>query len=359
MSKGAFLPDIKTIIEAGIDPKTGFPDKIVVGGCRFLEGMAKLLTVIDRQDAINRYKWFNLPDGLTGDLIERVLYFRGQGIFFHTKEDDKFMFLPFCLSGDIDEYGRYKKVSPVLFNGADDGEKPWIQGFTRDPLYEVFTDLVTPDDIDKYCVILKDYTNGIAQTVIPRSILQKPIIDAEAELFPYMRTMLKNACGTAAFRVSNADEGVNVDQVNAAIDQAVISGQRYVAAVGNVPFQELTAGQITKASEYLLAMQSLDNFRLSCLGIENGGLFEKKAHITNAEQAVNGSNIGLVAQDGLTRRQEFCDIVNSLTGLGISCEISETIAEYDINADGLIQDESDQSGTAEGTQKPTPATEEE
>lgn len=344
-----FLPDIKTIIEAGINPKTGLPLKLYSPDYSLRDGISTLMHIVDRQDAINRFVWYNLPSGLTGNIIERILYYRGAGMFFYTKEDDKFMFLPYCLDGKIDEYGRYKTVTPVLFNGAQESDI-WIKGFTRDPLYEVFTEFIKEDDFTKYCVLLKDYSNGIAQTNIPRAIIQNPIIEAEAELLPYMRTMLKNACGTLAFRVENADAAVNADELNKSVDEAALTGKRYVPTVGNMPFQELTGGQITKAEEYLLAMQSLDNFRLSCLGIENGGLFEKKAHITNAEQAVNGSNIGLVSQDGLTLRQEFCDIVNSLFGLGISCEISETIIDADANADGLIQDESDQSGTQTGRQ---------
>lgn len=345
----AFLPDIKTIIEAGINPKTGLPLKLYSPDYDLRDGVGALLHIIDRQDAINRYVWYNLPDGLTGTLIERILYYRGAGMFFYMKADNKFMFLPYALDGNIDEYGRFKTVTPVLFNGAEDSEA-WIKGLRRDPLYEVFTDKITEEDFEKYCVLIKDYSNGIAQTNVPRAILQGPIINAEAELFPYMRTMLKNACGTAAYRVENADANVNADELNRSIDEAVLTGKRFVAAVGNMPFQELTSGEITKAEEYLLAMQSIDNFRLSCLGIENGGLFEKKAHITNAEQAVNGSNIGIVCQDGLTERQAACDIINSLFGLGISCEISETIIDADANADGLIQDEADQSGAQTGRQ---------
>jgi hypothetical protein len=91
-------------------------------------------------------------------------------------------------------------------------------------------------------------------------------------------------------------------------------------------------------------MQSLDNFRLSLYGLDNGGLFQKKSHMLEAEQEMNTGTVGLVMQDGLTIRQKFCDIVNSLFGLGVWCEISENVIGIDKNMDGQISDEQDQSG---------------
>ena len=104
----------------------------------------------------------------------------------------------------------------------------------------------------------------------------------------------------------------------------------------------MSTGQVAKAEEFLLAMQSLDNFRLSTYGLDNGGLFQKKSHMLEAEQEMNMGSVGLINQDGLTLRQDFCDIVNSITGLGMWCEISENVVGVDI--DGIVSDEQDQSG---------------
>lgn len=38
-------------------------------------------------------------------------------------------------------------------------------------------------------------------------------------------------------------------------------------------------------------------------------------------------------------RQNFCDIVNSIWGLGIWCDISENAVAADRNMDGIIGDE--------------------
>ena len=91
----------------------------------------------------------------------------------------------------------------------------------------------------------------------------------------------------------------------------------------------------------MLAMQSLDNLRLSGYGIDNGGLFEKKAHELQTEADLNGGPVGLVLQDGLSIRQNFCNIVNSIWGIGIWCEPAENIIGADINGDGVVYDRND------------------
>ena len=88
----------------------------------------------------------------------------------------------------------------------------------------------------------------------------------------------------------------------------------------------------------MLAMQSLDNLRLSGYGIDNGGLFEKKAHELQSEADINGGPVGLVMQDGLSIRQNFCNIVNSIWGIGIWCEPAQNIIGSDITGDGLEYD---------------------
>ena len=52
----ANLPNIQTLIQAGIDPKTGLPIKLGAGNkCVLKEDIKKFLRLVDEQDAVNRY----------------------------------------------------------------------------------------------------------------------------------------------------------------------------------------------------------------------------------------------------------------------------------------------------------------
>ena len=344
--------DTDTYIAAGINPQTGLPIKADEGkiSCVSKADIKKQLRILDEQDAVNRFTWYNVPAGLNSRLMERILYYKGQGMFF--KIGESFYFLPYALDGTIDVYGRFTEVTPLPFNGTtkskEGKELPWIPGLKRKVCYEV----EIPEDyvnqngeilIDKIlekqensCVLIKDYTEQVSQTNISRQILQDPILDVMADMFPFMRTALLNGTGIEGMRVSSQDEYANVEAASRAINRAALEGKKWVPMTGNVNFQNLTGGAVAKAEEFLLAMQSLDNYRLSLYGLDNGGLFQKKSHMLESEQQMNTGNSGLVMRDSLQCRQDACNIINSIWGLDMWCEPSEVVMGIDMNGDMML-----------------------
>lgn len=341
-NKGPTMVPLDMYIEAGFDPKTGLPIKAgSVLPSALKDNIKRQLDIVDLQDALNRYTWHNLPKGLTGNLIERVLYYKGQGMFFYMEANDTFYFLPFALDGSIDVYGRYTGVTPLPFNGStkDKDEKvtPWIQGLNRIPRYEIMTsEDATVENVLNSCVILRDYSQQISQNILPRSILNSSITDVMAECIPLMRTAMINSTGVNGMKVSNEDEQSNVKAASLAIQKAALNGEKWIPIVGQVEFQEMVSGPTAKAEEFLLSMQALDNYRLSLYGLDNGGLFQKNAHLLQAEQRMNTANSGILMQDGLYQRQEFATLVNSWFGLAIYPEVSEVVNNTDMNGDMLI-----------------------
>lgn len=361
----AKMVDPNLMIQAGIDPKTGLPIKAGANvPCELKGNIKKNLRIMDEQNAVNCFTWYNLPSGLNAHLLERILYYKGQGMFFYMEEVNKFFFLPYALNGSIDVYGRFTSVTPLPFNGttkAGEKEQPWIQGLSRDCIYEV----ELPDNyvsengevlFDKIldtqntkCVLLHDYTQQIAQTNISRQILNDPLLDVMSEMIPFARTALLNGTGVNGMRVHDEDEAANVELASQAITNAALSGKKWVPMVGSVEFQGLAEGPVAKAEEYFLALQSLDNLRLSFYGLDNGGLFQKKSHMLEAEQEVNQGNVGLIMRDRLQNRQDFCTLVNSIWGLNMWCEISETVIGMDKDGDMVAGDNEDKGTNMGGT----------
>lgn len=357
----ARLYDPSLLIQAGINPKTGLPIKLGDGdGCERKENIRINLRILDEQDAVNRYTWYNVPMNLSSQDIERLIYYKGQLCFFYHPELDEFFLLPYTLDGGIDFYQRYVSVHPVplaqgtteIEKGIIKAQKDYLSTLNLKVLYDIPYEPVDFFD-GKHCVLLHDYTKQLSQTIIPRSTLNDPILDVEADMLPFMRTALLNSTGVQGMRVTDQDEYASVYQASGAIDQAALSGRKYVPMLGHVDFQDLTGGQVAKAEEFLLAMQGIDNFRLSLYGLDNGGLFQKKSHMLEAEQEMNAGAISIPLQDGLAIRQRFCDIVNFLTGAGMSCEISEPVLGVDMNGDGVVMDEYDQTGSNPGQQDHT------
>ena len=351
----AKLTPLDLFWQAGVNPKNGLPVKF--GGSKetLKHDVRKFLRLVDEQDAVNRYVWTNLPCNSTSQELERMLYYKGQVCFFYMPEIEKFYFMPYALDGTIDFYGRYNTVHPVpMTSGAEKEEDSQeyknkaslLSNIKLNCVYGVIDeDSLTEELLTKSCVLLHDYSKQLAQTIIPRVTVNEPLLNTMADCVPFMHTSLMLGTGIKGVRVQDADQAANVADANRSMYNAALTGDPYVPIVGTIDFQELTDGPVSKSEEYMLAMQSLDNLRLSGYGIDNGGLFEKKAHELQSEADINGGPVGLVLQDGLSIRQNFCNIVNSIWGLGIWCEPAQNIMGADIDGDGLVYDRDDDAGS--------------
>lgn len=308
----------------------------------------KIYRILDEQDAINRYTWYNLPD-INSQLLERMIYYKGSICMFYEANTNKFYYMPFALDGTIDFYGRYVTIHPIPWNGGTTEVEKNIYKAQEEVLsrmklrvyYDVPTEELTEEEVLNSAVIIKDYTPQLSQQIIPRAFLQESVIDVMSEMMPMMRTALRNSTGVMGMRVNTTSEADNVKLANVSVDTAVLKGERWIPVLGNVDFQDLASGNVAKGEEYMMALQSLDNFRLSLYGLETGGLFQKKSHMLEAEQAMNAGIAKLPLSDGLIIRQQACDIANSLWGIGVSCEISESAIEMDTNGD-MIADGSNE-----------------
>ena len=357
-----FLPNLTPLIQAGIDPKTGLPYKFVSGKTSKAD-VKKFLRIIDEQDAVNRYVWYNLPCDLTSQELERMLYYKGQVCIFYYKELDKFYFMPYALDGTIDFYGRYNTIHPVPMTSGTEGDseeerrqfnrlKTLLSTIKLNCVYGLKTDL-KEEDLYNSAVILHDYSKQLSQLIIPRVNINDGLLNTMAECVPFMRTALIASTGVKGVRVQDADQAASVKDASRSLEDAALNGDPYTPIEAAVEIQEIANNPTGKAEEYMLAMQSLDNLRLSSYGIDNGGLFEKKAHTLQSEADINGGPVGLVLQDGLQIRQNFCNIVNSIWGLGIWCEVNENIVGADLDGNGLTYEE-DELGENSGVETETP-----
>lgn len=352
---GAYLPNIEPLLAAGIDPKTHLPVKFGPVKEFLKEDMKKLLRHADEQDAVNRFVWNGLPADITSQELERMIYYKGQLCLFFNEDTGKFYFMPYTLDGTIDYYGRYNSIHPVPFSGGTDDKKD--KAYQKQASYlatkkrEVVYTLNVEQEYDpvKNAVLLHDYTKQLSQVCIPRVTLNDPLLDVMSECIPYMRTALINSTGVKGVRVSDADQSDSVAHANKSMQNAALTGNQFVPIVGSIEFQELAEKMNGKSEEFMLSMQSLDNFRLGLYGIQNGGVFEKKSHTLESEEAINNGPIELRLNDGLEIRKNFCEVANKVfASLGVHMsveakEISQKIDEASMENDTMEGEEQDDS----------------
>lgn len=332
------LPDASTLSALGLSADCKRP--LIYSP--YKEAFVKQLRIMDEQQFLARYKWEHLPPGLNENLMERILYYRGRAMFFYVEQENKFYFLPFTFSKSIDVYGRFRECTPLPFTGSsttDEANKGILSEEKREPLYDFQLENMTWKDYTGKCVICYDYSQQLSQTILPRQQLNETIIDYEADMLPYMHTALMNATGVTGMRVNSDDEQAQVKVASLGVQNAALNGMKWLALTGRVDFQDLGQASASNAQEYLLAMQSMDNFRQMGMGLGDGTLFQTRSHMLQTQADMAIGRVDGIYQDGLNRRQEFCNLVNSLFGLGIWCDVSEQATGYDQNMDGLVGDE--------------------
>lgn len=353
---GPRLPDIQTLIGLGFDP--GQVDKL----CGYLktcslsydrvDAIRKILRKNDREQYVNRFEWI-LPGDLSGDLVERMLYYRYSVMFFYIPELNEFKILPYTGKG-IDEYGRYKECTPLPFNGSSEKDEVYIPGLTRIPIYDLtktdgyavpifdekgaIVGSRTIDPMTEGCVIINAYCRDLGNRAIPEQEMMDPLLDMMAEAIPMARTSLISSSGTKGMRVNNQDEYSNVEAANKSIEKAALNGQRFIPIVGLTEFQEFADKSGAQNDQFFIYMQTLDNLRLQSYGLKNNGLFEKNQYVNNTMAGNIQANVGQIYEDALKCRQDSVELINMIWGPIAACLPSETVTNSDTNMDGETLD---------------------
>ena len=361
MAKPAIY-DIKTLIQAGIDPKTGLPIRMNVYNSQLKNDLKKIERIKDEQMAVHRYKWYNLPFDLTSEEVERMLYYKYSLIVFWEKTTEKFYLMPYALDGGIDFYGRFAQVHPVpMSNGTSEVEKKhidrvrnYLSTLKLKVLYDIPDVALTQDKLEnfdptEYTYILRDYTPQLSQTDIPRAMLQESLIDLKSDLLPFMRTALTNATGIVGVRVQNQDEASNVAAANSSLKEAALNGKMFIPIVGQVEMQEMTGNGSLRAQEFLLALQGIENYQKEIYGIGSNGLMQKASHMLANEQAMNQASGSSAFDDGLMWRQWWCVMVNTLYGTETWCDMGD-VGMLDANNMAALNEGGEEEQPSAGTE---------
>lgn len=302
------------------------------------EGIGKSLEIIDYQQYLTRFKWNNLPQGLTSELMERVMYFSGSAMFFYIKELDKFYFLPYAMSGQgeetgIDFYGQFNKIKPYSFNGSTDGhgeskadgKRNRADIFLSTQIRDNIKDIPMVSSVEEAkkiyedgAVICWDYTPGLAYHNNSRNRTAGSYIKYLIKVLIQTKSALINSSG---FNLFSADGEQNNDIMQLqldAINQDREEGQ-LSAVVSDIlgKIENLQSNAPASMQDFWASLQSVDNLRLKSMGIQNDGLQQKSQYQNIQEQSMDINDALQVYWNSFLERVKFSAIVNSIWGLNI------------------------------------------
>ena len=254
---------------------------------------------MDFEQATGRYVWGKLPEGITSHLIETMVYFRGSlGGFYNG---GKLKVLPYANSGSINEYGYPTKGKPLTFNGTSaDENKPYGDGQEYDVSSMVE---IKPNGM---CLLFDRNPVSRSGLVAPRFITNAAIIDLEAEIISRIKSNIKNSDKKVVFYADDANQKTAFET---AINEAYTADSPFIVVVrgsnkwgkDNTDYMHGEVG--LKAQELFESWQSVNNIRVMSEGIINGGAFEKKERVVNAEVQDESTQTSLILNSGLLLRK--------------------------------------------------------
>lgn len=294
----------------------------------------------NRIETIERYQWVNVPFGLTADIIERLLYYRGRGVFYFNKDVGKFQFLPYAPYKIMDEYGRFTTCDSLQFTGTSETQKDGGIGKHKKPVNAVKEKISLVYDLpysaemlraakgkETIGIILNDSTVQTSQQPIIRANYVEPVCRMMATLIQIINTAMFGAADHSFVEVGDEGELESFNAQVAAINQDILRGKRFTAVIGKFPITPLKSSNTADLEGLFNTFNSLTNFLKSITGVANPGVFDKKAHLLQEEQKLNGSNADDIYYNGLRMRQEFCLMVQAYYGYPIWCDSKRCMTE--------------------------------
>lgn len=247
--------------------------------------------------AINRFKWYGLPDSVDERYLELMLCLYGNAVFF--KDETKgFMALGTSYQGYLDDYGVPKQRQAIAANG-----EPFINLDEGNSVLIFNNRLRTPDTpiINIYAQRLWD----LQSSVDSNTKLQKfPVIvrcdDKERNTFV---NLIKKYSGNELFLWTT--KSLNTDNIQ------VLNL--------NIPYV---------ADKLTMTKHEIFNEALTALGITNG-ITDKKERVIGDEITAGYGAVEMQRKSGINARKQACEKINRMfPELNISVEFDSDIPIY-------------------------------
>lgn len=272
------------------------------------EKYREIWSYYDFVQCCSRYKWEDLPNGLTGELLERMLYYRGSLVGF--KVGNGVFVLPYIISAKgLNPYGMPTSVKPITFNGkAVAGDNDY---FAEN--FELPVDQTGNENNDFDAVLLFDNMPTSNMEHVPsRHYLNSIIIDEIVETFARININIVVSNKKILIECKDAKQS---DVIYNELANAFGSDCPFGVITSPIATQSVQASSDLNADELFNAIKNYDGIRCFMSGISAKGFGnEKKERLVSGELAGNEDEKSLVLDMGYELRKHFCEMCNKKFG---------------------------------------------
>lgn len=258
----------------------------------------ELMRDLDIQLCCSRFQWKGLPPYLDSNLIELMLMYRGSLVAF--KNGGILKILPYFQEGDLNIYGRLTKLTPMSFNGSEEGKKLKYRIDINGKLYD-------ENENKNVGVVLNDKIPYYVSGIVPsRFYLDEVLNEVIADTLSRIQNNILNSENKVVFYCESENQRRVFEN---AIRNAYGSGNNFIVVVKGSnsiketnPFHYKVENETQKLFE---SFQSYMNIKCLCMGIKNGGAFEKKERKIVGELNDDSIQSNMILEQGLIMRKLF------------------------------------------------------
>ena len=279
----------------------------------------------DFQQRTALYKWSeeNLPNGITGEMIERMLYWHGSICAFMFL--GKIYMLPWVLSGELNIYGLPSKIRPIPFAGKDSSKF-----FSKD--FSLSIDSLGNKNENYSAVLLFDSTPQIqGNQPISRAYYNTCIIEDMANVLARININIVVSNKKIFLQVKDANQA---DIVREELNQAFGNDSPFAIITSPLDINSVQSSSDFNADELFSALKNYDAIRCMFNGVSSSPFGnDKKERLITDEVKGSTEEKDLIKQLGLDYRKRFCEMCNKKFGTNMSVElrIKEDINNYSNN----------------------------
>lgn len=286
------------------------------------EQYRKIWSNLDLNQNCNKYRWKNLPKGLTSWNLERMLYYYGALCGF--KYNNSLWVLPFTATRDLNAYGFPTTIQPITFNGQTP-DNASSNFFGADFKVEMFM----PEDepTDKRACILLDSIPEACGTFIPMSRCAQNTILINDIIETLKRVNINIVVSNKKIVIQCQDE-MQAEVVRQELAEGFSSDSPFIVCTNATALPNISQASDLQASDLFNAIKQYDAIRCQQSGILTKSFGQdKKERVNSGELMGEREQVNIIYDVGLYLRQSWAEEMNKCFNTNITCEENKEALE--------------------------------
>lgn len=277
---------------------------------------------LDLNQNCNKYRWKNLPQGLTGWNLERMLYYYGALSGF--KYNDQIYVLPFTPTKELNVYGYPTTIQPISFNGRtpDNSSKDF---FGADFKVSTFIHGTSKDD-KKACILLDSIPEAIGTFLPLNRYAQSQILIND--IIETLKRININIVVSNKKLVIQCEDEKQADVVRQELNTGYTADEPFIVCTSPTKLPNVSQSSDLQASDLFNVVKQYDSIRCQMSGILTKSFGQdKKERVNSGELMGEKEQVNLIYDVGLYLRQLWAEDMNSIFNTNIEVEENKEAQE--------------------------------